>query len=99
MGERTTWTDERLDDVVRHISGRFDQVDARFDRVDARFDQVDARFDRVERRMDGFAGELADVRRELLAVQRQFATFGWGIVAAIFVQTLVAVIAALVASA
>jgi hypothetical protein len=40
--ERSTWTDERLDD--------------RFNQIDRRFDQLDARLDRLEVEMrDGFA--------------------------------------------
>ena len=46
--ERSTWTDERLDD--------------RFDQIDRRFDQVDRRFDRLEDELrDGFAGVRAEV--------------------------------------
>ena len=71
MAERTSWTDERIDDLVAHLYAR----------------------------MDRFEADLRDLRAELLVMQRQFATFGWGIVAAIFVQTIVAVIAALIASA
>jgi hypothetical protein len=32
--ERAAWTDERLNDLSRHVDTRFDCVDARFDRVD-----------------------------------------------------------------
>jgi hypothetical protein len=32
--ERTAWTDERLDDLARHLDGHFDQIDRRFDRVE-----------------------------------------------------------------
>jgi hypothetical protein len=46
--ERTSWTDERLDDMGHH-------VDARFDTVDQRFDEVNHRFDRVE-------GDLRELR-------------------------------------
>jgi hypothetical protein len=39
--ERTTWTDERVDDLVKSVDRRFDQVDQRFDQVDRRFDRVE----------------------------------------------------------
>jgi hypothetical protein len=39
--ERMAWSDERLDELARHIGTRFDAVDRRFDR----------RFDRVEDRL------------------------------------------------
>jgi hypothetical protein len=65
--ERTTWTDERIDDAMGHLDVRFEGVDRRFDEVDRRFDEarheVNHRFDRVE-------GDL----REL----RQMVTYLWG---------------------
>ncbi len=58
MMVRETWTDERLDDLTKHMDRGFDRVDARFGcvegsirelhaEVDKRFDKVDDRFDRV----------------------------------------------------
>jgi hypothetical protein len=32
--ERTRWGDERVDDLVKSVSRRFDAVDRRFDRVE-----------------------------------------------------------------
>lgn len=32
--QRATWTDERLDGLVKDVDRRFDQVDGRFDRVE-----------------------------------------------------------------
>jgi hypothetical protein len=32
--ERTRWTDDRVDDLVKRVSRRFDAVDRRFDRVE-----------------------------------------------------------------
>jgi hypothetical protein len=32
--ERTRWSDERVDDLVKGVSRRFDAVDRRFDRVE-----------------------------------------------------------------
>ncbi|HTR75335.1 MAG TPA: hypothetical protein VMH33_08785 [Solirubrobacterales bacterium] len=32
--QRATWTDERLDGLVKDVDRRFDQVDRRFDRVE-----------------------------------------------------------------
>lgn len=34
MAERAKWTDERIDDAMGRIAGRFDAVDNRFDRVE-----------------------------------------------------------------
>ncbi len=39
---RETWTDDRMDDLVRRVDVGFDQVDRRFEQVDRRFDQVHA---------------------------------------------------------
>jgi hypothetical protein len=47
--ERTSWTDERIDDLVK--------------RIDERFDEVDRRFERVERRLDRIEDELIAIRR------------------------------------
>lgn len=49
---RATWTDERLDDLVRNVERRFDGVDARLDRIDGRFDHLEARFDAMNGRFD-----------------------------------------------
>jgi hypothetical protein len=50
---RTTWTDERLDDLNRHIESGFARLDARFEhfevRVDARFEHLEARIDTLQR--------------------------------------------------
>jgi hypothetical protein len=58
--ERTTWTDERIDDLVGHLDIRFDSVDRRFDEVGRRFEEarheVNHRFDRVE-------GDLKELRQ------------------------------------
>jgi hypothetical protein len=34
MAERTRWTDERVDDLVKSVGRRFDEVDGRFDRIE-----------------------------------------------------------------
>ena len=92
MAERTSWTDERIDDLVAHLYARFDQVDARFE-------QLDARMGRFEGDLREVRDELRDVRGELVSIHRQFALFGWGVVGAIIVQAIIAVTAALIASA
>jgi hypothetical protein len=37
---RSTWTDERLDDLNGKVDSGFDRVDRQFDRVDKRFEEV-----------------------------------------------------------
>jgi hypothetical protein len=49
--ERTSCTDERIDDLVK--------------RIDERFDEVDRRFGAVERRLDRIEDELIAIRREM----------------------------------
>jgi hypothetical protein len=51
--ERTTWTDERIDDLTGQLDARLDGLDRRFD--EARHD-VNHRFDRVE-------GDLKELRQ------------------------------------
>ena len=53
--ERTTWTDERLDDAMTRIDARFDAVDRRFDRMDARFDGLHAEISALRRDMHQMA--------------------------------------------
>jgi hypothetical protein len=66
---RSTWTDERLDDLTRRMDGGFERVardirelrsemNARFERVDARFERVDARFDSMQRTMFGMLATI-----------------------------------------
>jgi hypothetical protein len=64
---RETWTDERLDDLVRHLDAGFARIDSRLDRerasrhaemqelkaeLNARFAAIDRRFDSIDRRFD-----------------------------------------------
>jgi hypothetical protein len=49
---RSTWTDERLDDLNVRVDRGFDRVDRRFEQVDRRFEQVDQRFERMEQKFD-----------------------------------------------
>lgn len=84
MAERSGWTDNRIDDLVAHLYARFDQVDARFAEMDRRMGRFEDRLDRV--------------LEEMLRMQRQIAIFGWGVIGALFVQMVVAVTAALIAS-
>ncbi len=49
---RSTWTDERLDDLNARVDRGFEQVDKRFEQVDKRFEQVDRRFERMEGKFD-----------------------------------------------
>ena len=51
--DRTTWTDERLDDLNHRVDSGFTRVDMRFDAVDRRFDAVDRRLDSMESRVTG----------------------------------------------
>jgi hypothetical protein len=59
QAERTTWNDDRLDDLAGEIRALRKQIDQRFDKVDQRFDKVDQRFDKVDERF-----ELQDARIE-----------------------------------
>jgi hypothetical protein len=49
---RQTWTDDRMDDLVKHMDGGFAQVDRQFERVDKRFDGMERQFERAETRFD-----------------------------------------------
>ena len=67
---RSTWTDERLDDLAATVRDGFARNDAEhrsmrqemrdgFDRIDARFDRMDGRFDRMDDRFDAIQTSLA----------------------------------------
>jgi hypothetical protein len=77
--ERTTWTDERLDDAVARIEQRFEAVDRRFDRVDDDFSRVWT--------------EFGAVRREIGATNRLVAQIGWALVGVFLAQTIAAIVA------
>lgn len=94
--ERTTWSDERLDDLSGRVQGgfervdrRFEQVDQRFAQIDRRFEQVDRRFDETNRRIDGLGLEL---RGEIDALRTTILRVGGGMMVG-----LVGVIAAILA--
>ena len=53
--ERTTWTDERLDDAMTRIDGRFDRLEAD---MRAGFAEMRAGFAELRNAMDANAGEL-----------------------------------------
>jgi DNA anti-recombination protein RmuC len=83
--QRATWTDERLDDLARHIDVRFDrvddrfkhvderfeQIDRRFEQVDKRFEQIDYRFERVDRRFDRVENEIGGLRLEMSGMRTE----------------------------
>ena len=43
---RATWTDERMDDLARHMDKGFERVDRRFEQIDRRLERIDERLDR-----------------------------------------------------
>lgn len=74
--ERTTWTDERLDDLSKRVDSgfrdlrtdmdrRFDSVDLRFNALDLRFTAVDRRFTAVDRRFESVEGKLDELNSTL----------------------------------
>jgi len=48
---RSTWTDERLDDLAKRVDDLAQRVDAGFARIDARVDKLEARLDSMQRTM------------------------------------------------
>lgn len=82
--ERSAWTDERLDDLVRYtrdgfrtmdqrftqIDQRFVQIDERFIQIDRRFVQMDDRFTQLEARFGQMDGRFDGLEGRLAALQR-----------------------------
>jgi hypothetical protein len=60
--QRATWTDERLDDLNRHVENGFNRVDADIremrGEMNARFERVDERFDALNHTILRFGGGL-----------------------------------------
>lgn len=56
------WTDKRMDDFVKGVDHRFDEVGERFDRfegsVDRRFDKVDRQFEKLDTKIDKMSRRL-----------------------------------------
>jgi hypothetical protein len=67
MAPRESWTDERLDDLAKHMDARFD---AQQRHTDARFNQIEARFSDLTRMMQiglGIVGAVLTVITGMLA--------------------------------
>jgi tetrahydromethanopterin S-methyltransferase subunit G len=82
---RTTWTDERMDDLARRVENGFARVDARFDHVEAR---IDAQGAELSRRIDAVSAELGG---RIDSLQRTMIQFGGATTVGIF-ATLVTVV-------
>jgi tetrahydromethanopterin S-methyltransferase subunit G len=67
-----------------------ERLDDAITRIEQRFDSVDRRLDRIDQHFDRVWGEFA-------ATHRLIAQVGWGIVAALLVQLVAALTAAVVA--
>jgi hypothetical protein len=66
---RSTWTDERLDDLSRNVDRLHEDLRFLADRMDRRFDAVDRRFDALQRLMIQVGGgTLAAILATLLSV-------------------------------
>ena len=75
-----------MDDIISRIEQQFERIDRRFDRVDQRFDLVEQRFEQVDQKFERLYSEMAHTNRVI-------AQIGWGLVGALFVQLLAAIIA------
>jgi tetrahydromethanopterin S-methyltransferase subunit G len=53
---RSTWTDERLDDLSRRVDDLSLRMENRFNSIDARLNSIDARIDALQRTMVHFGG-------------------------------------------
>lgn len=78
--ERTFWTDERLDDVIARIDGRFDRLEDRMERG----------FTEIRHEIAELGREL---RSEISAGSRQLTQIGWALVGILLVQLIAVVVA------
>jgi hypothetical protein len=65
---RSTWTDERLDDLSRNVDRLHEDLRFLADRMDRRFDAVDRRFDALQLMIQVGGGTLAAILATLLSV-------------------------------
>ena len=81
--QRTSWPDERLDDLNQVIRDGFERterdmralrtdVDERFNRVDERFNRVDERFNRVDERFNRVEERFNRVEERFNRVDERF---------------------------
>jgi chromosome segregation ATPase len=59
-------TSPEYQQLVEFLGQQFTEVDRRFDEVNRRFTEVGGRFTEVDRRFDELAGQLAELRRDML---------------------------------
>jgi hypothetical protein len=67
---RSTWTDERLDDLSQRVDAGFNLVGTRLDKLDGRLEKLDARLDGIQRTMiQSSVGMTAAIVTALLTTQ------------------------------
>lgn len=79
--DRTTWTDERLNDFARRLDVGFERVDVDITRLErtmeTRFAAVDRRFDSLDSTMDA---RFAAVDQRFNALENRISWFGGGLI-------------------
>ena len=63
---------KRLEDKVDQMGLRFDQMDQRFDQMDQRFDQLDQRFEQVDQRFEQVDQRFEQVDQRFEQVDQRF---------------------------
>ena len=91
--ERVAWTDERITDAMTRMDRGFDEL-----RTELRTGMHDLRAEMRELRTATSEG-FHDMRQDVLGLQRQLATIGWGIAAALLGQFIALIVALVVTQA
>lgn len=60
-----------LDKKLQPINDRLDRIEGRLDRIKGRLDKVEGRFDNLESRLDNLEGIQAEIKRELIIIDRK----------------------------
>ena len=84
----------RFDRLESSLEARFAKVDERFDKVDARFEKVDERFEKVDAKFEAVHDQIARTQEMVIGLHATLTRFSLGLVGAV----IVAVVAALLAS-
>jgi predicted nucleic acid-binding Zn-ribbon protein len=87
--DRTTWTDERSDDLAS-------SMDRSFALVHEELRALRGEMTGLRGEMTGLRGEMTGLRGDVMALHRQLAQIGWALAAGMF-GTAAAVVIALVA--
>ena len=61
-----------LEDALRPINGKFDNIEARFEAIDSKFDAIDDRFDAIDTRFEAIDSKFEAIDSKFEAIDSKF---------------------------